>query len=60
VFLRPSEGEQRFSFVSASMAAAHGLILTCCSPGLCYPSVTAVFPHIIELQREWIISVCLF
>jgi len=41
VYLRPSEGKHLYSFVSAS-AASLGLILTCCSLGLCYSTVIAV------------------
>ena len=38
-YLRPSKGKQTFSFVSVpTAAAALGLILTCCSLGLCYSS----------------------
>lgn len=42
--LRPSEGKQifSFSFVSMSLAAAFGFILTCGSLGLCYPTIIAV------------------
>ena len=42
-YLGPSKGKQLFSFVSVSMAAAFGLILTCCSLGLCHPAIIAVF-----------------
>jgi len=45
--LRPSEGKQLFNFVSVSTVAALGLILTCCSLGLCYPAVIAVFSIIL-------------
>jgi len=41
VYLRSSEGKQLYSFVSAS-AASLGLILTCCSLGLCHSTVIAV------------------
>jgi len=30
-YLRPSKGKQLFSFISASIAAAFGLVLICCS-----------------------------
>ena len=43
-YLRPSKGKQLFSFVSASSIAALGFTFTCCSLGLCYPAVIAVFP----------------
>ena len=33
-----------FSFVSACMAAAFGLILVCCSLGLCHPDILLYFP----------------
>jgi len=41
-YLKPSKDKQLLSFVSVSMAAAFGLILTCCSLGLCHPAVIAV------------------
>ena len=42
VYLRPSEAEQLFSFVSASMAVAFGLVLIYCSQRLCHPTIVAV------------------
>ena len=36
---RPSKAQQLFSFLSASTAAALGLILTCCSLGPCHPTL---------------------
>ena len=48
-YLRPSEGKQFFFFPSPSplfvsmfMAAVFGLILTCCTLGLCHPAIIAV------------------
>jgi len=41
-YLRPLKGKQLFFFVSMSTAAALGLILTCCSLGLCHPAIIAV------------------
>jgi len=40
--LRPSKGKQLFPFVSASMAAAFGVVLIRCSQRLCYPTIIAV------------------
>ena len=48
VCLRPSKSKQLFpplpnsSFASVSTVAAFGLILTCCSLRLCYPTIIAV------------------
>ena len=44
VYLGPHKGKQLLSFVSVFMTAAFGLILTCCSLGLCYPAIIAVLP----------------
>ena len=41
-YLRPSKGKQGFSFLSVSMAAAFGLVLTCCSLAICYPAIIAI------------------
>jgi len=38
-YVKSSKGKQLFSFVSVFMAAAFGLNLTCCSLGLCYPTI---------------------
>ena len=42
VYLRPSEAEQLFSFVSASTAVAFGLVLIYCSQRHCHPTIVAV------------------
>lgn len=42
-FLSPSEGKQLCSFVFVSLAVAFGLILSCCSLRLSYPTVFTVF-----------------
>ena len=42
-YLRPSKGMCISSFVSASMAAAFGLILICSSLWLCHSSIIAMF-----------------
>jgi len=44
VYLRPSKGKQLISFVFVPIAAAFGHVLTCCSLGLCFPTITVVFP----------------
>jgi len=40
--LRSLKGKQLISFDNASTAAALGLVFTCCSLGLCYPTAIAV------------------
>ena len=42
VCLRPSKGKQLFSFISASMAAAFGIVLICCSQRLCHSAIFAI------------------
>lgn len=42
VYLLPSKGKQFSSFISASMAAALGLVLVCCSQRLCHHIIIVV------------------
>jgi len=47
-YLRPSEGKQLFSSVSAFTVAALELILTCCSLRLCCSAIVAVFSVVLQ------------
>jgi len=38
-YLRPSKGKLLFPFISASVAAAFGLVLICCSQRFCHPAI---------------------
>ena len=50
-YVRPSKGKQLFSFVFVSMVAVLGLILTCSSLGLCYPTVICCVFHRFTVLR---------
>ena len=52
VYLRPSKGKQLISFVFVPIAAAFGHILTCCSLGLYFPTITVVFPIALQSYSD--------
>ena len=51
-YLRPSEGRWFLHFVSVPMAAALEHTLSCCSLGLCYSPIIAVFSIMLQYCRE--------
>ena len=52
ISLRPSEGKQLLLFVSAPTAVVLGLVLFCCSRGLCRPAVIGVLSIVLQCYAD--------
>lgn len=53
-YLRPSKGKQSFSFVFVHVAVASEQVPTCCSLGLCYSVVIAVFSIMLQSYTQFV------